>query len=160
MRPSQRGFTFLELGIALAIVTVLMGALLMMRGFVEAARQQSALQLVVGIRDGARQWSKRNRGGLDYLSLPSNEGTTEDPPSGLPGISFERMRTAWGRATIAAHNVGSGCELSACMRIRAAVRDGAMCSDMRGIVVEWSGVQSGQTRCESGEPWTLVVVTQ
>jgi hypothetical protein len=161
--PRSRGFTLVEMGIGVCILATLMTAVLLVRGFVDGARHQTALQLASVTRDASREWAKRFKASLDYNLMPCTEAS--DVPcdltaTGLPGLRFNQLKTSWGTAQLAPTAVGLGCNLAACVRIRLPIRDGEMCEDMLSTVREWSGVQmgAGQTRCLES-PWRIQIVT-
>ncbi|MEL6545308.1 MAG: prepilin-type N-terminal cleavage/methylation domain-containing protein [Myxococcota bacterium] len=65
----QRGFTLIELGIVVAVIAVLATVVVTARGFMEASRVSSSVQLTTALRDAARGYSTRNNGGASFVGL-------------------------------------------------------------------------------------------
>lgn len=69
-----RGFSLMELGIVLAVITILAVLVVGGAGYFKAARQRMAVDLVLTIRKAASQFALRHQKGLAYgVSINQND---------------------------------------------------------------------------------------
>jgi len=95
----ERGFSIVEVGIALAIMSVLVVGVIISQGFRESARVSNTVRQILDIQKAAYQYSYRYRRGLDYSGLSNAEllasgGATINTSKPLYDAPLE---TAWGQ---------------------------------------------------------------
>lgn len=137
---NRRGFSLIELGIALGVVAVLAVLIISARGFMEAARQSNAVQLVSTLFSDSLQWAKRQCNGVAFQCPAGGSVSLAAlyPPARQP-------QTPWGSSQVAVNPVdgtvgGADCRGFTCLRVCMAVAP-TECNQTRELLV---GIPSGQ----------------
>jgi type II secretory pathway pseudopilin PulG len=166
-RARPHGFSVVELGISLAMVSVLAGVVLVSRGLIATARHQSTVDLLQSTREAARQWAARQCNGLGYQCTIGGSTTLRKlswtEMSGLPAAGpVSPWSTA--RMTLVPESASASCggAIPSCMRIEVAVPDVTRCSDLEKTVAppgspekNWSGIISASCTARAG--WLRIV---
>jgi prepilin-type N-terminal cleavage/methylation domain-containing protein len=150
MRPpsrplsDDRGFSLVELGIVISVIAVLASVVLVSRGYLNAAKQKTAGDLVQTLRTAGRDHAKRHFKGLGF----GTPGQNTPPALSMQalrgsGLVPENVRTPWknqGSAREAGVAIlpdnGQTAALAAkcadftCMRICMEMPDQETCDDM------------------------------
>ncbi len=98
------GFSLVELGIVIAVIAVLAGVVITGMGYFRAARQRTAVDLVLTIRGAARQYALRHQAGLRF---GTSAETTVQGNVNIAGLCAEgflpplaSLTTPWGAPDI------------------------------------------------------------
>lgn len=164
----DRGFSLAELGIVVAAIAILATVVIMGRGYLDAARQNSARELVHTLRTAAQMWSQRNRNGLDFgnASVPLNVQALK-----TAGLLPNTLTTPWGTTGVGvvAEGAATGCTGNTCVRVCVQAPDQANCNALRDSVDKairsaaqpQCGTGGGANNCGiTGGGWILSVVTR
>lgn len=126
-RRRQRGFSLIELGIVLSVIAILAAIVIGSAGYFRAARERTAVDLVLTIRKASQQYSMRHLKGVAYgvstaQGIPQNTTLT-----GLQAENFlpTNVTTPWGSTNIvvAPHTAGTNCTGYSCIKIDMEVPD-------------------------------------
>jgi len=124
MNRRQRGFSLIELGIAIGVVGVLSGVVLMTRGFIDNGRLVATLQTVDTLRKAGREYATRKNGGRDFAGVSVSRLRTE----GLVHGSGALLEGAWGDLVTINPKAGD----TTWMRISACVPSLDLANDLKG----------------------------
>ena len=122
-RFRRSGFSLVELGIVIAAIVVLSGILITGAGYFRAARQRTAIDLVLTIRKASSQYALRHSRGLAYGRSANQNDPQNVTLAGLRGEGFlpTNFTTPWGDANIlvAPENgaAGTPCANWACVKV-------------------------------------------
>ena len=82
------GFSLIELGIVIAVIVVLSGILITGAGYFRAAKQRTAVDLVLTIRKASSQFALRHSKGLAYGRSAAQNDPQNVTLAGLRGEGF------------------------------------------------------------------------
>ncbi len=116
-----RGFSLVELGIVLAVIAILAVVVISSAGYFRAARERTAVELVLTIRKASQQFSLRHRKGLSYGISVSQNDPANVTLKGLRAEGFlpTNVTTPWADPNIIVtpHTAGTTCAEFACIKI-------------------------------------------
>ena len=139
-----RGFSIVELGIVITVISVLASVVLVSRGYLNSAKQKTAGDLVQTLREAGREHAKRHFKGLSF----GTPGQTTPPALSMQALRGagqvpENVRTPWksqgtakdsGVSIVPDNGVGTPlqtkCADYTCMRICMETPDKENCDDM------------------------------
>lgn len=140
--PDDRGFSLIELGVVISVIAVLASVVLVSRGYLNAAKQKTAGDLVSTLRSAGRDHARRQFKGLGF-GTPGAQNSLSMQALRGGGLIPENVRTPWkaqatanesgvsivpeNGATVA---LGTKCADYTCMRICLETPDQESCDDM------------------------------
>ena len=102
MFQRRRGFSLVEMGIVIAVISVLVAVVIGGMGFIGAAKRSKTIDLVLTLRKAAREYAMRHNNGLKYgVSTAQNEPANVNMKA-LMGENFlnGKVTTPWGDSNI------------------------------------------------------------